>query len=85
MSEATSALQTEFEPKFKDINSKVDTVEKSIKAVTASTTNLESSISKLENKTQTKLETTNSHLLAFLDKNYQFPASGPTDELRANI
>lgn len=50
MSEATSALQTEFESKFKDINSKVDTVEKSIKAVTASTTNLESSISKLENK-----------------------------------
>lgn len=45
---ATSALRSEFETKFTNINNKVDTVEKSIKAVTESTTKLENSISKLE-------------------------------------
>ena len=80
---ATSALRSEFETKFTNINSKVDAVETSVTTVKESTSKIESSIKKLE-ETQTKLESTNSRLLVFLEKNYQFPASGPDEEPRAN-
>lgn len=90
VSTATTSLRNEFEQRFKNIdgqftsvNSKIGTIQNSISDLNDSTTKLESSITKLES-TNKSLESTNSQILEFLRQHHNLPASGPTEEPRAN-
>lgn len=73
---ATASLRTEFEDKFKSIDTRCGNIENSISDIDATTKRLDASITKFEN--------TNSQLLQFLKQHHSFPASGPNTEPRAN-